>query len=279
MHLAFYATDKPSDTALTAALMSAGHCVDVILDHAQTPEADAYCFVGVKRADLAGRLADAGKRWLYWDKGYNRRWPHWWRVTCCAQQPTRYLMDINRPSDRATVQGWLRTIKPWRVCGDHIVFAGSSAKYHGFVGHDNVDPTKYAQQVINEIRARTQRRIVYRPKPSWKAAVPVQGAEYSARHTTGDIHQALEWAHVLVTHGSSTCFDALVAGVPSIVLGDGVLRPISSTSLDDIEQPILASDIDRRQLLCNLAYCQWSLAEIKSGAANDYLNYLVHNAI
>ena len=277
MRLGFYATDKSSDSALIAALLCAGFDVDIIEDRSSMPLADVYCFVGVKRADLARRLTAAGKLWLYWDKAYNRRWPEWWRVTLCAQQPTRYLMDIKQSGNRAAAQGWIRARHPRRADGGHIVLAGSSAKYHDFVNHDYRDPTEYATCLVYEIQARSSRRIVYRPKPSWKAAVPVDGAEYSARHTTGDIHQSLIGAHVLITHGSSTCFDALLAGVPSIILGDGALKSISSVSLDDIENPRRASDDECWQLLANLAYCQWSLNEIAAGLANDYLKQLVNS--
>jgi hypothetical protein len=272
----FYTSDKEREIVLHDALRASGLNVSFISDTSQIPDADVYCFVGVKRGELIRKLDAADKTWLYWDKAYNRDWPRWWRVTLCAQQPTGYLMDVNRPADRAVAQGWSRMLRPWRQ-GKHVLYCGSSAKYHDFVGHDEKDPTAYAEEVVREIHRRTDRRIVYRPKPSWKAATSVPHAEFAPRGKNGDIHAALRGAHCLVTHGSSTCFDALLAGVPSIVLGDGVVRPISSTSLDDLEMPKLAGDEERQQLLANLAYCQWNVDEIRTGATNNYLTSLVEN--
>src|SRR4030067_2475048 len=143
MRLGFYATDKSSDSALIAALLCAGFDVDIIEDRSSMPLADVYCFVGVKRADLARRLTAAGKLWLYWDKAYNRRWPEWWRVTLCAQQPTRDLMDIKQSGNRAAAQGWIRARPPRRADGGHLGLAGSSAKYHDFLKYDFRDPTEY----------------------------------------------------------------------------------------------------------------------------------------
>lgn len=275
MKFLFYTSEKPQEQLLEIALRNSGLDISFTTNTSEIPDADIYCFVGVKRGDLIRRLGAAGKPWLYFDKAYNRDWPRWWRVAFCEQQPTKYLMNISRSEDRAAAQGWLTRMKLWRERGKHILYCGSSAKCHDFLGHEEADPTAYAAQVIAEIRKLTRRRIVYRPKPSWKAAVPVPGADFSARGKAGDIYAALRGAYCLITHTSSTCFDALLVGVPSIVLGDGVTRPISSTSLDDVERPKLASESECRQLLSNLAYCQWNLDEIRSGRANGYLREIV----
>jgi hypothetical protein len=106
---------------------------------------------------------------------------------------------------------------------------------------------------VLDIRARTDRPIIYRPKPSFKDAQPIEGTEFS----TGDetINDALWGAHALVTHGSNACFEAALLGVPSIVLGDAVAAPISSRSLDDDREPLRGK---REQWFANLAYHQFT---------------------
>jgi hypothetical protein len=74
-------------------------------------------------------------------------------------------------------------------------------------------------------------------------------------------------AHALITHGSYISVDALLNGVPSIVLGPAVTRPISSTSLAEIEDPRLASEEERLQMLANLAWCQYRIEEWADGRA------------
>jgi len=80
----------------------------------------------------------------------------------------------------------------------------------------------------------------------------------------------------LVTHGSNACFDAVCLGIPCIILGDAVAKNMSSTTLDEIESPRLASEAERHQWLSDLAYWQWTEAEHASGEAWDFLGKRLH---
>lgn len=261
VRIAIKADPRKADEALLInALRNAPHVtLTVIRDKVPRTDADLHCIIGVKHAKLMRALEVDGLPYLFWDKGYNREWPRWWRVSFNSHQPVKYLTR-QFPADRAASQGWLRRFRPWRPYGvGTVLFAGASAKYHAY--HELPDPTTYAADVVRQLQALTPLNIVYRPKPSWSEAEAVAGARFSrGREFSTD----LEAAGVLVTHGSSACFEALLAGVPSIVLGDGVTRPISSTTLEDVRRPKLASDDDRYKLLCALAYFQWSVDEISS---------------
>ncbi len=257
---------KQQEKLLAAALARGGPEVVVLEEGDMRVDCDAYCIIGVKAAYLMRALEAEGLPYLYWDKAYNRDWSRWWRVSVCSHQPTRYFADRKWPLDRAERQGWPARMKPWRTDGDHVLYAGMSLKYNLYQGIG--DPTEYAERVVAELRTKTERRIVYRPKPSWHEAEPVDGADFSHSRTKrkgADIYSDLKGAHILVTHGSSACFEAMLDGVPSIVLGDAVLRPISSTSLDDVDRPRLATQPERLQLLAALAYWQWSLEEMARG--------------
>jgi hypothetical protein len=117
---------------------------------------------------------------------------------------------------------------------------------------------------VKEIEGRTKRPIIYRPKRSWKDAVPITGSKMDK---DSDLNEQLARAHCLVTHGSNACFEAMLAGVPSIILGDAVAKPISSTSVMEIEKPRLATDKERESVLAFLAYQQWTLLELMEGGA------------
>jgi hypothetical protein len=274
MRIAFYSPgSKRVEQDLGRALIAGapkGVTVDMIENGGQiTPGYDIGCTVGVKTKGMVDQLRAAGIPWLYFDKAYNRDWPEWWRVAVCAHQPTDYLMKLDCPDDRVVAQGWSGN-RPWREHSENgpVLFAGASLKYHRFV--ELGDPTEYAQQVVDQIKARTDRRVIYRPKPSWSAAEPIEGSEFSwskLKRVDHPIQADLAGAHVLVTHGSAAALDAMLAGVPAIVLGHAVTREISSTTLDDLEDPYLATAAERAKLLANLAYCQWRLNEIAAGAA------------
>lgn len=240
-------------------------------DHATAP-AEVACMVGVKSRELYQAYYQQGTHVVYLDKGYTRHarpgpvkvWEYW-RVSVDAHHPTLYLGRPDMPGDRVDDLGIV--LKSWRRKGDQIVLAGSSQKYHDFYGLRH--PTQWAQKLVKQIQtAAPGRRIIYRPKPSWKEAVPIEGTEFSRQ---GDIYDVLENAWALVTHGSNAVFEAVCEGIPCVVLGDAVAKPISSTSVEEIESPILANYEARHQWLANLAYWQWTLPELAGGNAWAFL--------
>lgn len=283
MRIAFLASSKARERLLADAFLKGasrhGHETQVIPLTEGEPQVGNYdvaCFVGVKSRALYQAHGRAGIPCILMDKGYSRharqdgvRGWEFWRVAINAHQPTDRLgQDL--PFDRAASFGW--EPKPWREHGKTIVIAGSSGKYHDFYGIRN--PTLYWKRRIADLQGLEDFEIVYRPKPSWRDAVPIEGSRFSILPER--LEDLLKSAHVLITHGSNCCFEAVLAGVPSIVLGEGVAKPISSTSLDDTLKPRLASDEERRQWLANLAFWQWSQPEMYSGAAWEFLGEQIH---
>lgn len=251
--------------ALSKGLSRRGHTVYFGDDVCDT--LDAVAFVGVKRKADFDRYRDQGVTTLLFDKGYNRRKvddaPLYWRVAINAHSCTD-MIDMDAPADRLHTLGV--ELMPWRKSGEHILFAGSSAKYHNF--YDLPPPEKYVYSVLQELEKYTDRSVHYRPKPTYRDAVKVPGASFGSQ---GRIYDAMKGVHAVVTHGSNACFDAVCAGIPCIVLGNGVARPISSTCLSEIEAPLMASDADRKRWLAGLSYWQWTLKELANGEALEYI--------
>lgn len=278
MRVVFCYSDKPREGLLADAFAQGvrahgDQCElrSLTPDHAAVP-AEVACMVGVKSRELYRNFYNQGTHVVYLDKGYTRHarpgpvkvWEYW-RVSLDAHHPTERLMGTKMPDDRLDDLGLV--LKPWRKKGQHIVLAGSSQKYHDF--YSMRDPTQWAQKIAKQIQGVMPGfRIIYRPKPSWKEAVPIEGTEFSR---SGDIFDVLENAWALVTHGSNAVFEAVCEGVPCVVLGEAVAKPISSTALEELPNPRLATYADRHQWLANLAYWQWTMNEMASGAAWDFL--------
>jgi hypothetical protein len=267
----FYASDKPREQELAAAFIAGikvhgGEAEQRDLCASPSLKGATSCaMVGVKSKRLFDLCKAKGVVPIMLDKGYVRtRRPdarvwEYWRVSVGAHHPTRTtLMRRKMPADRLEQIGLLT--RPWRSRGYSIVIAGSSAKYHNFYGL--AEPNEYYSNLVEQLRQVTDKQIIYRPKPSFKDALPISTTLFSS----GDenIMGALEGAWALVTHGSNACFEAAVLGIPSIILGDGIMAPISSTSLDEIMTPKLGK---REQLFQNLAYHQWTEPEMRSGEA------------
>lgn len=246
---------------------------DVIVTEcaARLGQADAVAFVGVKRKADFDRYRALGVQTILLDKGYNREKvggaPKYWRFAVDAHSCTDDI-EMSAPGDRAHALGV--EMKPWRE-GENVLYAGSSAKYHAF--HDLPEPEEYCRQVFRKLAKLTDRAVYYRPKPSYRDAEPV---DRSVWHPWGRLDDALKSAHCMVTHGSNACFEAVCEGVPCIVLGNGVARPISSTQLEDVDNPRLASDSEREAWLNGLSYWQWSRDEMESGECWDYVRRYVN---
>lgn len=283
MRVTFWHSDKPRECILADAFADgvrlAGDSCELrrLLPEPEVADCDVAVMVGVKSRRLYRAHWDRGIHVVYLDKGYSRHaapghvkiWEYW-RVAIDAHHPTRDLMDRPCGPDRWQALGTPWT--GWRESGSTVLLAGSSQKYHDFYGLK--EPTGWARKVIGELRDRTNMEIVYRPKPSWREAVPIEGSRFSAGDRT--IEQELAGCWCLVTHGSNAVFEAQLAGVPTIVLGEAVSRPISSTSLDDILSPHLAKRAERAQWFHNLAYYQWTLPEMAAGACWRWVRPLIY---
>lgn len=271
MKVRFWFSDKPRERLLAEAFLTGvrahGDTTDTRpLGEAMTTDCDVAVMVGVKSRELFHAHARAGVQLVYLDKGYARhsrtdsiRGWEYWRAAVNGHQPTgKYRADY--PDDRRREIGWI--FEPWRESGTHIVIAGSSQKYHDF--YDLKGPTDFVSKLSKEINGYSLREIVYRPKPSWKDAVPVHGTRWSGNEE--GIADVLRGAHALVTHGSNACFEAMLMGIPSVVLGEAVAKPISSTEISEIENPRLARDKERTALFNFLAYHQFTMEELAKGA-------------
>lgn len=282
MKIAFLHSDKTRERQLSDAFLMGcrkhGHeTLEIPLGPENAPgDYDVAVMFGVKSRERFYAHRRAGVHVVYLDKGYARHRIHgttmceYWRVAIDAHQPTDRMLNQKSPDDRRRLMGW--EPKPWRTGGSHVLFCGSSAKYHAF--YDMPDPTDYARAVCKVIRRQTRMPVWYRPKPSWKDAVPIRRTVYSGEDQT--ITDALRNAFVMVTHGSNACFEAVMEGVPCIVLGDAVAKPISSEFLADVADPPLASEAERRQWLSNLAYWEWTAAEFASGEAWEFIGGQIH---
>lgn len=288
LNVAFYVSDKPREIMLAEALAKGAKVHGDRLEVRRTadygedengdelkwsgphPEDDVACFFGVK--GKSRRIMDdyraVGKSTLYLDKGYTRskgRNGHteYTRISVNGSDPLAYMMS-KRPADR-----WLRLgidleeRRPGR--SGHILLCTSSAKFHEF--HKLKDPTRWASEIAHDMATimDNQRLIVYRPKPSWKAAVPVERTLFTTGATP--IKDALKGCHIVVTYGATAAADAIFAGVPALVLGNAVARPVAETKISGLEEPTWATLEKRQRWASCLAYCQWSIDELESGEA------------
>lgn len=288
MKVVFYASDKPREHMLANAfeegVTAAGDEFEMrrTAEYGETidgddlkypgpsPDTDVACFFGVKgrsRFILKDHLA-MGRATLFFDKGYTRDkgeggHTEYSRVSVNGATPLHYMMQRTRTPDRWKRLGDELKEKSNVVnSGGHILYCGSSSKYHEF--HGLAEPTDYAEKLIRGLRKNTQRQIIYRPKPSATHLGPVKGVAFSRGP---DIADAMRGCWCLVTHGSAASMDAILAGIPALVLGEAIARPVAETEIENIDDPRWFKLENRTKWAWAMAYTQWTTEELRTGEA------------
>lgn len=211
----------------------------------------------------------AGGHYCYIDLGWWNRKPGndvlggYHKVVVDGREPGPYFRR-NSPNDRfARLKV---NIAPWRQGGNHILVAGmseKSARTRGYGPHQwETDMVRKLQKIY------PKRPLLLRPKPSWMGATPIIGAAYSP--ATVPLDDALRGAWAAVSCHSNVAVDALVAGIPIYV--EGGVAVGFSTPLDQLETPRRPEG--REQLMADIAFAQWTPAEMSSGLC---LRHLMEN--
>jgi hypothetical protein len=94
-----------------------------------------------------------------------------------------------------------------------------------------------------------------------------------------DVRNTLAGALCAVTYGSIACVDAICYGIPCVVLGNAVAKPVSAGFLNDVSYPVWKPQATREQWAANLAYCNFTPAEIGDGTAFTILKEQMTDAI
>lgn len=230
--------------------------------------ADVAVAYGWSHERIFAAYKKAGANYIYWDLGY------WHRKFVSNPLDGYHRLGVNHWDTAANMRRacpddrWRQAkfeIKPRQKDGNEILIAGMSekaARTHGYRFGEWEDKTR------KQIAAfKLKYPIVLRPKPNRK------------QRGLPEIQGALSKARIVISHHSNVAVDALIAGVPSFT-DKGVGRLIHANlatelTCDFIEVPYFPREDDRRQLLCDIAYAQWTPAEMRSGAAFEHIRGLL----
>lgn len=141
-------------------------------------------------------------------------------------------------------------LKPWRTTGDYVLVLPQRG-----IGETGVAmPRNWLPSVLDKLRRFTDRPIKIRKHPGMTKSVPLED----------DLARA--WA--CVTWGSGAGIKALAYGVPVIhEFRQWIGAPAASGNMD-IESPVMGN---RLAMFQRLAWAQWTLEELASGEAFEWL--------
>lgn len=214
-------------------------------------------FIDYKRSAKKAVYIDLG----YWSRTEGGKLYGYHKISINNRHPTAYFQKRAYPGDRFKRLGL--DIKPWNKTGTHILVAGMGAKAADVEGFK---PSEWESAAVRELRRFTDRPIIYRPKPSWKHALPIEGSILSPPSQRLD--EVLQNCFAVVAHHSNVCVDALLEGIP-VFCFHGVASLMGLKEIAKIEAPIYPDG--RYEWACNVAYTQWRPDEMKRGEAWRYL--------
>lgn len=198
----------------------------------------------------------------YWGRRAGGRFTGYHKVSVNARHPVRYYRKNQHGPERFEHHGEL--IQPWRGKGRSILLAGMGAKGARAEG---MPAESWERWAIGELGKYTDRPIIYRPKPSWYEAKPLEGTVRLSRREEL-VSDLLADCHAVVTHHSNVAIEAVLAGVPAFCWG-GVGKDMALQDLSRIEDPWFPEG--RLEWASDIAWCQWSIEEFRRGAAWKYL--------
>lgn len=155
-------------------------------------------------------------------------------------------------------------IQPWRNKSGKIFIAGMGQKGCDIYGYD------YGTWDVNaamEISKHTDRKISYRPKPSYKV-VPQFKNPVTVEQRKCSLSSLMHNIHLLVTHHGNSAVEALAQGVP-VLTNDGVGKLMGINDFSQVETPFFPEN--RKEFFDQLAWWQWSYGEIEKGLPLKWL--------
>jgi hypothetical protein len=200
--------------------------------------------------------------------------PYWGRGNKHSYRNSMYKVSFNglHPNDcfwqgddetRAKRTG-APSLLSWRKSGDRILIAGMGVKGCDIYGYDY---GSWDVMAATEMNKHTKRTIVYRPKPSYKI-IPDFNVSVNFEQRQCCITSLMRNVHMVVTHHGNSAVDALVMGIP-VLTNDGVGKLMGISDFSQIENPVFPEN--RKEFFNQLAWWQWSYAEIERGLPFKWL--------
>lgn len=253
--------------------------------------AAAVAIIGISNEarDVVKQCRKAGKSFFVIDKGYMRRKSRgdiehnaYWRVGVNALH-TEFSTGQTLPPDR-----WERLdVCPGKIRepgeGNYVLVICSSIRLCSFLGlipsvgqAGAVAFEQYFNHVIRQVLAATPLPVRLRNKVS---SVSISGGMFAKQRNdrvsvcppVNTMEEDLCGAAVAVEHSTNAGVYAILAGVPIVELGEGVVKPLAETDLSKVATPKHYTEEERARFLAWLAWQQWTMAEMASGEMWDYV--------
>ena len=247
--------------------------------------AGAVVILGISNEarDIVAECRALAKPFVIVDKGYTRRKSRgdiehnaYWRVSVNALHPEFSLDSVSSAEGR-----WrMLSIEPEKIRRDsagYVLLIAPALRVFTFLGLGDLSALHlFFEQVAARLSLLTSKALRFRGKLDAKMSLTKEGWQFAlgrGSHTKKEntIAQDIAGASLIVSHTTNAGVRAVVAGVPVVELGCGVVRPLAETNPDKVNNPRRYTENERERFLRWLAWQQWTLAELASGEAWAHL--------
>lgn len=257
---------KPVFEAFEHSLRAAGHTV---------AESDMHSDVAVIWSVLFhGRMTGNKPIWDYYTRtgrkvvvlevgGIKRGTT--WKVGLNGINRDAYFGETGNNDDRANMLGL--ELKPWRKDGEYILICGQHDK--SLQWRNQTSMSNWFLQTYDEIRAHTDRPIIFRPHPRCRLPYIESGLKYvyrqEPRHIEGtydDFDMLFDNIWATISWSSNPGVHSVINGVPAFVGPSSLAYDVAGHYLQHIEHPTTPH---RQQWLNDYAWTEFTVEEIAQG--------------
>jgi len=234
------------------------------------PESDVAIFYGLSEQSkkIKRDYESQGLKTVYIDGGFWKRSRNWRDVhgyykTSVDSFQCEHMIDVYVSSDRFDLLNLTKS--PYQKKSGHILLIGLPVKSTQAY---NTSFESWETGIVEQIRKITDRKIIYRQKiTSEKHMTNI--ADYISKQSEEPIDALLSRVSFVVTRHSNIAMDALLNGIPFYT--EHGLTKKWSTPLPEIDNPKFPDEDERQMILNRAAYSQWSIKEMQSGKAWNFL--------
>lgn len=146
----------------------------------------------------------------------------------------------------------------------HVVVALQHA--HSLQVADLTSMTQWVADTVHQLRQHTDRRIVVRPHPRSRIALPQlpPDVEINTPRKLANTYDSFDFdtqCHAVINYNSGPGIQAAIAGTRPSVHASSLAAPVG-ISLENIELPY---NLDRSQWLTEIAHTEYTLEELQQG--------------
>lgn len=143
----------------------------------------------------------------------------------------------------------------------------------------HINVAKWHNSIVRKCLEETTRDIIFRVHRNYtrgnkyellkKSLLDNSRVRISVHDTDNPLSKDLEQSFLTVVYNSNACVESIIKGIPVYAANMGAMSwEVSNQSKDIITELHMP---DRQQWANNIAYCQWTLEEIRNGLAWKHL--------